>query len=235
MLGVDNFRIEDPTSGTPLDEIFPIATRARVWVARNKQHALLESHFWNLWGVVDMLDGMEHHHTNFRRIIEEISPVESLLNFHPGCDGHRAGLRHEVVAYLNRVEQFLFFTDSEFVAHRIPDVEKLIPTALKFKELRHKHAAHRSIDKPRGETPHVQTLQAWSLSSLSPIVFCPKKPRTEASTELWSLDAPPKWSEQFIGFQMRVTTAEQFVDFYLEREHSLISLEAFTVMEHLFR
>ena len=56
-----------------------------------------------------------------------------------------ATLRHEAVAYVNRLGQLHFFAKSLGHHHLLPKTTELLP-------FRHKHTAHRSIDQPQAES-----------------------------------------------------------------------------------
>lgn len=238
MLDANNFPVIDPDPGIPLAQVFPVATRARALVARNKQHALVQSNFWNIWGAVDMIEGLEHHHSSFLATIGELSTFET-MNFTPAGDGLRRQLHHEVVAYLNRLGQFYSFARSQFVTARIPNVYDLLPTIINFNEMRDKHAAHRSIDAPRRESEQVQWLQAWALSSLSSHLFQAKQEQQEHDIQQNVLEPLVNsiacWKDRYVGFQMKRANGEHFVDFFLEREHPVILSEALEVVEQLVK
>ncbi len=219
--------VNDPCPGAGLETIFPIAARARSFVARKKTHPILAGNFWRIWGVVDMLERLEYHHGNFTFHIEHLSEIETLTNRSPFGDEPRRALRHEFIAYLNCVGQLYYFAESAFVEQRVPNVRDLVPTIFKFTPFRHKHGAHRSIDAPHKEDDdYTQQLQAWQLSSFGGLPFEGKKERT-------TLDRNPLWNDYYIGLQMLIEKPDKFENFYLEREHPAISWEVFTLLERL--
>jgi hypothetical protein len=241
MLGAENFRIEDPSLGVPIDEIVPISKKTWALLARHQSSPPLKTGFLNVYGAVDMIDGLEHHHSHFMVLVDRLCTVPAFTNESKAVERQ---LRHEVVAYLNRMGQFYHFTKSKFVARHITDATRLIPTILKFKPFRDKYAAHRSIDLPRPEdSADAQQLQAWGLSSVSGLLFSPKEKAKAASvleelhdqllSNVQLYNSKTRWKECYFGLQMRVTAKNEFVDFFLEKEHPIISQEAFRLIEIL--
>ena len=241
MFGAENFRVEDPSPGIPIDEIVPISKKTWALLARHQGSPSLKTGFLNVYGAVDMIDGLEHHHSHFMALVDRLCALPAFTNESKVVERQ---LRHEVVAYLNRMGQFYHFTKSAFVARHITDATNLIPTIHKFKPFRDKHAAHRSIDIPRPEdSADAQQLQAWGLSSVGAFGFSPKQ-KSKASSILKELhnqllsnvqlyNSKTRWKECYVGLQMRVTAKNEFVDFFLEKEHPIISQEAFKIIEIL--
>jgi hypothetical protein len=241
MFGADSFRIEDPSPGVPIDKIVPISKKTWALLARHQGSPSLKTGFLNVYGAVDMIDGLEHHYSHFIALVDRLCTVPAFTNESKAIERQ---LCHEVVAYLNRMGQFYYFTKSKFVARHITDATRLIPTIHKFKPLRDKHAAHRSIDYLRPEdSPGVRQLQALGLSSVGSFGFSPKQ-KSKASSILKELhsqllsdvqlyNSKTRWKECYVGLQMRVTAKNEFVDFFLEKEHPIISQEAFKIIELL--
>ena len=92
---------------------------------------------------------MEYHHENAMGLVLRLAEIPLMSD-----DGEniRNRLRHEVVAYLNILGQFFYFSKSDFVSKRVRDFEPIIPTITKFVRFRMKHSAHRSLDWPRKTT-----------------------------------------------------------------------------------
>jgi hypothetical protein len=107
MLNIDYFHLEDPAPDRSLEDILPISTRAWALLARQKQNPLLKTHFWNLYGVADMIDGTQHHYDGFETIVKQLARDPSGKALYQNSTGRN--LRHEVVAYLNRVGQLYYF------------------------------------------------------------------------------------------------------------------------------
>ncbi len=241
MLGVENFRLEDPAPGVPIDEIAPISMKTWALLARHQGSQSLKAGFLNIYGAVDMIDGLEHHHSHFMASVDRLCTVPAFTNESKAVERQ---LRHEVVAYLNRMGQFFHFSKSAFVAERVTDATDFIPTIRKFKLFRDKHGAHRSLDVPRKEdSADVQQLQAWGLSSVSGLLFRPKDEANavsilkelheQLSSNVQLYNSNMRWKECYFGLQMRVKAKDKFVDFFLEKEHPMISQEAFRLVEML--
>ena len=72
------------------------------------------------------------------------------------------GMQTELVAYLNRLGQFYYFTKSTFVTNINKTALSLIPRIDELKIFRMKNTAHRSLDAPRDESYILQLYQANS-------------------------------------------------------------------------
>jgi hypothetical protein len=231
MFDIDNFRLNDPAPSVPLNDIFPVSFRALALLARNQKRPILKTGFLNIYGATDMINGLEHHCGNFKQIAQQLITMPMFSDESRMLEKR---LRHEAVAYLNRMGQFYYFAKSPFVAKRISDAIKLIPTISKFILFREKHTAHRSIDSPRREdSAHQQQLQALGLSSFSPLVFHPKD-KSKTLTDFRKMTDPKiMYGEFCLGFQMGGKGENEFINFCMEQEHPQISLETFSVIEKL--
>jgi hypothetical protein len=89
-----------------------------------------------------MLGGMEHHHANFLYERASILAGESI-----SLDG----MKHEAIAFLNRMGQFHHFLRGDFAKQTVADISAVAPHTATLMVFRNKHAAHRSLDAPRGE------------------------------------------------------------------------------------
>jgi hypothetical protein len=234
MFSIDHFHFErDPASGVPLNEVEPIWLRVWTLFARNREKEILKNGFLNMYGTVDMVGGLEYHHANFMNIVERLSESPVLPNDTRPLENN---LRHEAIAYLNRMGQFYHFTKSKFVTQRIPDALTLVPTISNFKPFRDKHSAHRSIDNPRPEDSlNMQQLQAWFLSSIGGLLFTPKD-KSKASIYVNDVRyLNRRWTENYLCFQMRASDERGVLNFSIEQEHPRIIAEAFSVVEKLVK
>ena len=182
-----------------------------------------------------MIGGLEYHHNNVQALAERRSKLSVMLNYQ---DEERwmleRNVRHEVVAYLNRVGQLFHFADSKWAKQLIPKSTQLVPTISKYKIFRDKHAAHRSIDKPKREDDsHAQTIQAWGLSSVSAIAFKPKRAVTSIKSTEDMFNDEKLWGDHYVTFQMRGKDKGELINFCLELEHPKILAEAFHLVETL--
>jgi hypothetical protein len=227
--------IKDPDPSVPISEIFPIAKRTMVLLLRNHHKQIVETNFLNVYGAVDMIGGLEYHHANFMVLVEKLSEISIMSD---DKDSERLillqNLRHEAVAYLNRIGQYYHFANSRFVKQHISNSIEFIPTIIKLKFFRDKHASHRSIDDPRNEDdPHAQMIQAWGLSSVSALQYSAKDPSKALRTMGDMFDSKKLWLDAYVCFQMRGRGKNEFIDFSVEREHPKVLIEAFSLIETL--
>jgi hypothetical protein len=184
----------------------------------------------NIVGAIDMLDGLEYHYAASMNIIQRLA-VESL--FSEQSARYRAHLVHEALAYLNRMGQFYYFADSDFVRQFIPDPDAIIPTVLLYKPFRDKHAAHRAIDQPRKEdTTQARMNYAWALSSMAGMGFSPKPAGLPANAQ-FPFDSRTTWLHHYFYLQLFDGQPGDPLNFSLEREHPMISAEAYGILEKL--
>src|SRR4051812_27857631 len=88
---IRNWRVEDPAPAEPLDEITPLSRRAASLLCRRRDAAVLRTHFWAVYGAIDMMRGLEYHHERF------MSVVRALASGDPAQDDE--SLRHDAVRY----------------------------------------------------------------------------------------------------------------------------------------
>jgi hypothetical protein len=72
---ITDWRQEDPAPDTPLSAIFPVSVRAENLLSRQHAHRLLETNYLNLAGAVEMMRGLDYHHSRFMEIIEVLSSI----------------------------------------------------------------------------------------------------------------------------------------------------------------
>lgn len=123
-----DYRIIDLFPGKELDEIGKYSDRANSYFARKissceKQDAIRIS------GAIFMIDGMEYHYSNFKKISDEFNKDETVAT----------QLKHEISAYLNCLYAYDVFLRSEYAGK-----QKKFNDDLK---LRHKQFGHRQIDR----------------------------------------------------------------------------------------
>ncbi len=88
--------------------------------------------FFSISGAIEMLGGMEHHYANFLYERAGILAGESV-----SLDG----MKHEAIAFLNRMGQFHYFLRGDFAKRVIADVGAVVPRGTKLMVFRNKHAA----------------------------------------------------------------------------------------------
>lgn len=228
---INSYRLIDESPGTPLDKVFPFSKRAACLVVRRKSSALLKTNFFNIQGAVEMLYGLDYHHDHFMTIISHLAMIgdakELLLV-----------LYNEATAYMNRLGQFFYFINSDFVHSNCQGMPPFAPTIEKFVIFRHKHSAHRSIDFPKKESAQIQAVQAMSMSSMGGRHFQPKPGVStghESAELMTDVEAYLRrlWSHHYLEFQLMTDDPKVVHNFSIEREHPAIMLEAYAVLEKL--
>ncbi len=207
--------LDDPAPGIDINAIPSVSTRALALISRS-QSSLLTTDFLQIYGVVDILSALEYHYNNHIDALRRLPPL-------PGRAFDR--VRHEAIAWLNRAAQLHYFFRSDLVRKRIgcPDTPRT-DACLPF---RHKHGAHRSIDKPRREdSEHLQHVQAFTMSSLGGSLW---KPRA-GSKELACL---PSHATHVSFLQLQAPEGVH-LDFALEVEHPAVAAEGYAVLVALF-
>lgn len=216
-----NWRIEDPCVGIALGDIHPTSLRAQTVLARSSSK-LLHTHFVQIAGVVSILSGLEYHHDRFMKLLGKLVP---------GPFNDYSSIRHEAVAWVNRVGQLYYFIKSELVVENVGDLATpMIDSIIPF---RHKHTAHRSLDNPRPEdTAHLQMVHAMSLSDEGGMLWTP---RPGFSGPL--LKTPPT-DTHFVTFQLQMPgdqTNNSVVELVIERDHQVVTREGYMVFESLLK
>ncbi len=235
MFKPSDWRLEDPNLHVPLEDIHPLSERAWSLLTRSRSLPNAQTGFLNILGGIDMMRGMAYHYENSLQLIDRISK----LPFRVGGT-LKPSLIHETVAYINRLGQFYYFAESSFVSSKIPDWELRIPTIVKFKRIRDKHTAHRSLDKPRPvDTPHMQNVHAWAMSSIGGLVFEPK-PKIQVPSPLHEILTNPGrwWKQNFVGFQMLGDFRQRpdtTINCSVEKDHPILESECYGIIECLLK
>lgn len=233
---VANWRIIDESPDTPLDTVFPISKRAACLVARNKASRLLRTNFLKVQGAIEMLKGLDYHHDKFVSLVRRLAEVDLTAE----AQELKIHLSHEVVAYLNRLGQFHYFLMSDFVRQNCANATSTAPTIEKFVILRMKHSAHRSIDKPKGESARVQEIQAMNLSAIGGNIFEPKPGMPcnllEAKTTADMLAfRKSMWVKCYFSQQLITDNPKIVYTFSIEKEHPIIMREAYAIFEKVLK
>jgi hypothetical protein len=224
---IDSYNFQDAHAGLPLEQIPELSERAWSLIARNKDKPLLQEGLFNIGGAVEMLSGMEYHASNI------VVGCRALA-----CGGlsNELFLYHEVNAYLNRLGQFYYFTQSDLVKRVLVDPVVTIPIIRKFVVFRHKYAAHRSIDMPRKEDiDSVLWLQARSLAGLGGKILSPRPGAAplvpiDGSFNLAEL-RQRIWRDYYFTVQIYDVQQKAHVNLTVEVDHPLIAQEAYALLE----
>ncbi|MEP1939488.1 MAG: hypothetical protein ABJK11_08000 [Balneola sp.] len=228
---ISNWSIQDPYPSKKLEEVVPISMRIQCLIARNTNHELLKENFISISGAINMISGLEYHYQNFMEIVKLLSK---------GKNYKRPYLEHEIIAYINRVGQFYFFATSSLVKKIIPSILTQIPTIEHIYMFRRKHTGHRSIDRPfKEDTRHLQGVHAMSLTGMIGIHFEPKdkskslpQPKLQGRNN-WSKLMKDHWKLGYAGYQLNMGK-DGIYNIFIEKDHSLIVNEAYSVFEKLF-
>ena len=176
-----------------------------------------------------MLSGLDYHFERFLTLQQQ--------RLRAGFWSDDGQMRHEAVAYLNRLGQFCHFVDSAFVKGINSDLANGIPAIRALMVFRNKHTAHRSIDDPRKEdTDELKFSHARSMTLIGGRFY---KPRPGVSQ---SFPEGPK-SNADVEAALRATQIENFVGyaihqangpvtyFHPESDHPIVAAEAYKVVE----
>ena len=231
---IGNFNTSDPNEGIELEQIQLLSQRARSLMLRNRTKPLLREGFLNIVGVIEMLAGLEYHHDNIVRLSDNLAA---------GAVLDETWLYHEAVAYVNRLGQFHYFAKSSLVAKAVPNAIAMIPTIEKFLPFRVKHAAHRSIDVPRGESEDAQILQAMSFTRSTSRMMTLKP----GAPDLWFppdgvVDAAAMaelrqrhWRDSYLTFQLYDEERNVHINLVVQKEHPQIDGEAYGLLSTVVR
>lgn len=207
----------DPYPDIALDEIEHIPSRAKALIYRS-QSALLHTHFVQIVGVKSILSGLDYHYNGFMEMLRRLE--------RPPGPAFEA-VRHEAVAWLNRVGQLYYFLKSKLVSDRLSDIQmSAIDAVMPFRQ---KHTAHRSIDAPKKEdSPASQLYQAMSMS--------------EVGGALWYSRNGPPWQfmlpsaeTHYLCFQIPLEDGGRatHVELNIELQHPLVMNEGYAVLAKL--
>jgi hypothetical protein len=230
-MGIANWNPQDINTGERLEVINPLSARARSLLARNRSKPMLKAYgVVQVLGAVEMLEGLDYHHDNVIKITTALASGK--VPFTSAVD-----IDHEAVAYINRLGQFSFFAKSDFAKRAIPQINLLIPTISRLMLFRNKHAAHRSIDDPRGEcedekVAHARALTSMMGSMLSPKPDAPtlKMPTSPTELEQFQRDL---WKYNYKTFQTFDSALRKSINFTVEADHPTVMREAYSVVEKI--
>lgn len=213
---------------------------------------IFKEHELELWGIVNMVSGLEYHFKNFVEIENNCREIESLILKEGRLyDIPGENAIHEVVAYLNVLGRiYAVFKSELFLKHMIL-LNELCPAINAIIQLRNKFAAHRSVDCPRDETEAQKANHAglplglmWT-GSLNECKKCSKKvkvPGTPVSI---------CFKHTYLTYSIRVQKNKRYkhdpveeIEFFSEKEvfvyfipskhHEKICKEIESILNHFF-
>lgn len=161
-----NYYIPDNYPRKDINQILPYSQRAQSLYARNKENNNLREAYLFISGAISMFEGLEYHFDNFvkfnlknKNVFDLREPNRELFVKKLRSNARMKSINkqvHEAIAYINRLGQLYYFFISDFAIDNLhknqKDIKLLIPKIQKIVQFRMKHAAHRAMDVPRGET-----------------------------------------------------------------------------------
>jgi hypothetical protein len=200
--------------GIPLDKIEVVSTRIRSLLARTES-VFVEENFIQLEGIVDIARGLEYHHLN----------ALALLKMEQDSLQHIESVKHEVVAWLNRVGQFYYFSQSALV--KSVQLKMEMPTINLVLPLRHKYSAHRAIDAPRkSDTADQLPYQALAFSSLVGSQWVAREPKKPEQGEFSMIES------YYLVFELQHGEGD-VARLNIECDHAKVMSEIFTCISRL--
>ena len=218
---IDSYHFNDRYSKFALSEIPNGISKIQSLIVRRKSHELVANHFYTLAGALEMLIGMCYHYQNVLKLKVELGielfPDSRIME----------NIQHESIAYLNRVGQFYHFATSKIISARIADINVIAPTLCNAIVFRNKHAAHRSIDKPRNQdTPYMQEQHAISMNKYGGFIWLPKPGHRPSNNRL-----ERDWSNYYPTSQVQLDDGKTVLYFSVEKDHSKLTSEAYAIFE----
>lgn len=230
MLDINTWNWPDPHPTTELAKIALASERAMALVVRNRQAPALQTHLLQIVGAIEMIAAMEYHHRAFLRLHRRMVRSGDTDELH---------LRHEAIAYLNRLGQFVTFCRSRFASEAGVVPAHALPTLERAMIFRNKHSAHRSIDAPRkGDTPGLTHSHARALSNTFGSLFRPRPGRRPLNLRRLPMSDPlaffkrQTWRSGFLLFQFQLEGGG-YLNLSLEEEHPAMMDEAYGVIERV--
>lgn len=213
--------LKDARENTPLEDIPMLSSRMSSLIVRNK-HKIRDMHdFAQIWGSLEMVRGLEYHHSNFLIHLQSLSKKSSLEDDSP--------LDHEAIAYINRLGQMHFFVNSLELLQVCPKIDELFL-------IRNKNTAHRSIDAPRKDSKFEQI---WQAGCFMRRIFSGKvkpdfDPNKDMLKDMEIFLSPQRYlsEEAFVSYQL--LSNDNHATFIPQKDHPIILKEIEAVYTQLF-
>lgn len=134
-----------------------------------KNSTCFQEHEDSLWGILDMIEGLEYHYKAIikyeKRARKKFLLREGIFDFQskstirisrPKKGTNYFLISHEAVAYINRLGQLFYLFTSKWFKNIVPELQiaEKIPTILALMPIRNKYVAHRQQDLPRNDDCH---------------------------------------------------------------------------------
>lgn len=132
-----------------------VSTLLKHYFAKRANSQKWQNHELELFGIIDMVEGLEYHARNFVKIEKKCSVIyNKIFDERSFYSVPSKNAIHEMTAYLNRMGQILALFTSDWFKESVGenDLAFLCPTILALIPFRNKFASHRSLDQPRKET-----------------------------------------------------------------------------------
>jgi hypothetical protein len=220
--------VEDPFPGVHLDTIAPISLRARSLLARSSPLLNDRIDCYRLNGSIDIMEGLEYHYSNWLRIIN---------HSRSGMEYDGAAVTHEIIAYFNRLGQFYYFATSSFVDARVPDAIASLQEISRLIPFRHKIAAHRSIDQPRGQADQNEDERRFFAVNKGSLLIMPRNDQSKLSPPTGNtldLARTEILKQGFPVYQLSLDPLA-WIQFAPERDHDLVMADCFSLYSHLLQ
>lgn len=150
-----NWHIDDHFPGVAIDAIPLVSEQLNSLYARTYQKVHLQRSFTKLAGVIFLAKDLEYHRNNFLHACH-MAGVPSLHTVPDQTHTtYTEVAKFEAIAYINTVGTINTWIDNH--RPRLVPAPKMLEITRSF---RNKQTAHRSIDAPRGESEHLQDVQA---------------------------------------------------------------------------
>lgn len=111
-----------------------------------------------------IIKGLEYHYFNYIQLNRRYKVLQQenkdISDYAANCLPVIEMMKHEVVAYLNRLGQFYYFTTSELNREILNNPKSFIPKITYLMPFRNKYSAHRAVDvlKPNDQIDYVHQL-----------------------------------------------------------------------------
>jgi len=119
-----------------------------------------------------IIKGLEYHYSNYIQLYGRYRLLKQqnkhISDYSDNCLPVIEMMKHEVVAYINRLGQFYYFATSKQNMEILDNPKNVIPKITYFIPFRNKYSAHRAVDVLRSDDKleHVQQID-MSFSFLS--------------------------------------------------------------------
>jgi hypothetical protein len=184
----------------------------------------------DLLGAVEMLCALQYHYQNFVRIVRDKGAGKIDVSY--------PDERFEAVAYVGRLGQLCYFSESVFVEAMLQEKTgpDFIPSAFRLLHFRHKYAAHRERDKPlKGSAEGTELGGELALGALGGLFFSARPDRQtdgdNSQPANWNDLVKRNYRDWYVSFQ--IFKKGEAIYFIPEIDHPRIIAEASVLLNRL--